>query len=380
MSQEQRASFNHFTSQFWSGILSWPCIAHETSRPFFSFCLFLLIPFVLLSCGNDAKYEVIDSELRVSSPTSNYIHWFDKETVLFSGWTDNRLKKRNKDGSTDLTAWNYKTNAAITVLANSKMLCAEGETVFFYRAGDVRTLFKGILVRENLDVQVKNIEMLKENTIILKNKLHCSHVVKKKIDISLVANLKAFNMELKRVWPAGTSLAVKRRGHNPTPIPTIFSDKKPYGLPLHIGKVSSQVMYISYLNKYLLRSGKKSDKGNQNHPYRPLRRYWLLSEDSTYEEIPLPDGWDQAQHLFPSVKGPVITYLDMRKENPKSSDNGAFLIVGGQREDAVKLLRGDLNATTMSADGCRLATAHFYKIIPFASNNPTLKVIDMCIE
>lgn len=187
-------------------------------------------------------------------------------------------------------------------------------------------------------------------------------------------------MKLKNVWPAGTSLAVKRRGHNPTPIPTIFSDKKPYGLPLDIGKISSQVMYVRYLNKYLLRSGKKSGKGNQNHPYRPLRRYWLLSENSTYEEIPLPDGWDQAQYLFPSVKGPVITYLDMRKENPKSSDNGAFLIVGGQHEDAVKLLRGDLNATKMSADGCRLATAHFYKIIPFASNNPTLKVIDMCIE
>lgn len=124
----------------------------------------------------------------------------------------------------------------------------------------------------------------------------------------------------------------------------------------------------------------KNPDSIKNSSYQPLTQYWLFAEDGTLEEIPIPEGWDRDYHLFPSAKGPVVTYLDMRKENPKSSDNGAFLIVGGQREDAVKLLRGDLNATKMSADGCQLATAHFYKVIPFASNNPTLKVIDMCVK
>ena len=344
------------------------------------------MPIFLLSCGNDIGFEVIDSELWAQTP-DNYIHWADEETVLFTGQiNDEFLRNRknyvdihawSKENYADVIAWNYKTNQSYIVLDDSNIRCGEGDKIYFSKAVE-RGIFKGELVKNKADIHIKNIKKIDDN--IIPRNLHCQLRARKKSDVALIANLKAFGMELKNVWPEETSLAVKRRGHHPTPIPTIFSDQKPRGLPLNIGKISFQVKYIPYLNKYLLRSGKKSGKGNQGHPYRPLRRYLLLSQNSTLEEISLPDGWDQAQHLFPSIKGTIISYLDMRKENPKSSDNGAFLIVGDKREDAVKLLRGDLNATKMSADGCRLATAHFYKVIPFASNNPTLKIIDMCVK
>lgn len=347
------------------------------------------MPFVLVSCGNDVGFNVIDSDLWAHTP-DNYIHWADEETVLFAGQINDEFirNKKNyadiyswsKDNYSDLIAWNYKTNKSVIVLDDSTMFCAEGKTVYFYRAGKPREYFKGELVRKNLDIQVENIENLTKNTTILINKPHCPHAIRKKSDISLIANLKAFNMELRKVWPEGTSLAEKRRGHHPTPITTLFSDKYPNGHRLQLGMISPTVSYIPHLNKYLLQFGKKPPDNSQSTSYQPLTQYWLFAEDGTLDEIPIPEGWDRTYHLFPSVKGPIATYLDMRKTKPKSGDNGAFLIVGDKREDAVKLLRGSLRSTSLSPDGCRLATAHFYKVIPFASNNPTLKVIDMCVE
>ena len=129
--------------------------------PFYT-CIYLLIPFVLLSCGNDVKYEVIDSKLHATT-TNNYIHWLDKETILFTGQINDEFKRNKKNYSDiyawskenyhDLIAWNYKTNESYIVLDDSYIRCAEENKIYFSRAEE-KGIFKAELVKSNTDIHI----------------------------------------------------------------------------------------------------------------------------------------------------------------------------------------------------------------------------------
>lgn len=335
-----------------------------------------------IGCGvsdSDHPYEIIDAGFGARAVSGDELSWLDNETILFGGRLPEGYQPTDNSQEPNgiaLQSWNYKTGERQVINENNAQIyCYDTGTLYLNKG--LKGVFRTTLTTEQGHYRLEALERLEDQYFKSKPYPHCKVFTKTTsglVDVDWVADLHAFDAQLRKSWREELSLQERnRRGDY---IPTLVSARFPDGKPLPEIERGRVERYVAHTHQYLISKGKK---GEQIEGYGTLRYRdrWLLSEDGSLEQLKLPGLWNTAQSVYHTRAGIAISARDMRKDNPSQADRGVFLL-SHDGQEVTDLIHGISQSESVSPDGCKLAITHEPKILPLGKSKRTIKIINLC--